>query len=54
MATYNSQMEVTHSDLLFGRRIGQGACSTVNIAKHTATGEKFAVKMFNVYDEVSL
>jgi serine/threonine protein kinase len=44
-------MEVRYSDLIMGRRIGQGACSSVNIAKHSETGEMFAVKMFNVYDE---
>lgn len=37
-----------------GRRIGQGACSSVNMARHSETGEMFAVKMFNVYDEVNL
>ena len=47
-------MEVTHSDLIIGRKIGQGACSTVYIAKHIQTGETFAVKMFNIYDEVKL
>ena len=34
-----------------GRRIGQGACSSVNLATHKRTGEVFAVKMFNVYDQ---
>jgi hypothetical protein len=46
------QMEVTFSDLIMGKRIGQGACSSVNMARHSDTGEMFAVKMFNVYDEV--
>ena len=46
------QMEVTYSDLIMGKRIGQGACSSVNMARHSETGEMFAVKMFNVYDEV--
>lgn len=46
------QMEVTYPDLIMGRRIGQGACSSVNMARHSETGEMFAVKMFNVYDEV--
>lgn len=46
-------MEVTYSDLIMGKRIGQGACSCVNMAKHSETGEMFAVKMFNVYDEVN-
>lgn len=45
-------MEVTYPDLIMGRRIGQGACSSVNMARHSETGEMFAVKMFNVYDEV--
>jgi hypothetical protein len=45
-------MEVTFSDLIMGKRIGQGACSSVNMARHSDTGEMFAVKMFNVYDEV--
>lgn len=47
-------MEVTYGDLIMGRRIGQGACSSVNMARHLETGEMFAVKMFNVYDEVDL
>ena len=46
------KMEVTYSDLIMGNRIGQGACSSVNMARHAETGEMFAVKMFNVYDEV--
>jgi mitogen-activated protein kinase kinase 9 len=45
------QLEVSITDLNFGSRIGQGACSTVNVATHRRTGERFAVKMFNVYDE---
>lgn len=48
----DKQMEVTYPDLIMGRRIGQGACSSVNMARHSETGEMFAVKMFNVYDEV--
>jgi mitogen-activated protein kinase kinase 1 len=44
------EMEVTLSDLNLGRKIGQGACSTVNIATHVVTGEQYAVKIFNVYD----
>lgn len=47
-------MEVTYPDLIMGRRIGQGACSSVNMARHSETGEMFAVKMFNVYDEVCI
>jgi serine/threonine protein kinase len=41
-----------HADLQFGRQIGKGACSTVKIAHHRKTGENYAVKMFNIYDEV--
>ena len=37
--------------MVFGSKIGQGACSTVKIATHRRTGERYAVKMFNVYDE---
>lgn len=44
-------MDVSYDDLIIGKRIGQGACSSVNIAKHHSTGEKYAVKMFNVYDD---
>mmetsp|Transcript_7170 Transcript_7170/g.7265 ORF Transcript_7170/g.7265 Transcript_7170/m.7265 type:complete len:95 (-) Transcript_7170:12-296(-) len=44
-------MEVTYSELIMGRKIGQGACSTVNMARHVHTGAIFAVKMFNIYDE---
>lgn len=45
-------MMVKHADLKFGRRIGKGACSVVKIAHHKKTGESYAVKMFNIYDEV--
>jgi serine/threonine protein kinase len=44
------QMEVLHSDLIFGERIGEGACSAVHVATHIRTGEKLAVKWFNVFD----
>ena len=44
-------MEVTLDELEMGRRIGAGACSNVNIAKHAYTGDLYAVKMFNIYDE---
>ncbi len=30
--------------------MGQGACSTVYLARHRDTGDCFALKMFNVYD----
>lgn len=43
-------MAVSFSDLVMGKRIGQGACSSVNLAKHKNTGETYAVKMFNVQD----
>ena len=45
------QLEVAISDLILGNRIGQGACSSVNMARHRITGEVFAIKMFNVYDK---
>ena len=45
------QMEVLYTDLVLGKRIGQGACSTVHVAQHRETCEFYAVKMFNVYDE---
>jgi serine/threonine protein kinase len=44
-------MEVGFSDLILGNRIGQGACSSVNVARHRRTGELYAIKMFNVYDK---
>lgn len=44
------QMEVCYEDLEIGKRIGHGACSSVNIAQCRETGVKYAVKMFNVYD----
>lgn len=44
-------MEVTFSELSMGNVIGQGACSSVNVAVHKDTGVPYAVKMFNVYDE---
>ena len=43
-------MEVSYNDLDIGKRIGHGACSSVNIATHRMTGEKYAIKMFNIYD----
>jgi len=45
------KLEVAISDLILGNRIGQGACSSVNMARHRITGEVFAIKMFNVYDK---
>ena len=43
-------MEVTQADLVMGKRIGSGACSSVFVGTHRRTGECFAVKTFNVYD----
>jgi hypothetical protein len=43
-------MQVLKSDLIFGERIGEGACSAVHLATHKRTGEKLAVKWFNVFD----
>jgi len=45
------KMKVTYSDLVIGKRIGQGACSAVHLAEHEKTGEPYAVKMFNVFDK---
>lgn len=45
------KMAVTYSDLIIGKRIGQGACSAVHLAEHEKTGEMYAVKMFNVFDK---
>lgn len=45
------QLEVAITDLVLGNRIGQGACSSVNLAKHKKTGEVYAVKMFNIHDK---
>lgn len=42
---------MSFDDLILGNRIGQGACSSVNIARHKRTGEVYAIKMFNVYDK---
>lgn len=44
-------MEVAFTDLILGNRIGQGACSSVNVARHKRTGEVYAIKMFNIYDK---
>lgn len=43
-------MEVLPDDIEIGERLGQGACSTVYLARHRDTGDRFALKMFNVYD----
>lgn len=44
------ELSIGYSDLIIGHRIGQGACSNVNVATHKVTGQSYAVKMFNVYD----
>lgn len=44
-------MDVSYNELLLGERLGSGACSTVNIAKHKKTSELFAVKLFNINDK---
>ena len=44
-------MEVSYPDLIVGNRIGHGACSSVNSAKHRRTGELYAVKMFNILNK---
>jgi serine/threonine protein kinase len=43
-------LEVQYDDLILGDRIGQGACSSVNLARHRSTKEIYAIKMFNIYD----
>ncbi len=45
------KMEVQYSDLEMGDRIGQGACSSVNLARHKKTKEIYAIKLFNVCDQ---
>jgi serine/threonine protein kinase len=44
-------MQVRYADLIMGERIGHGACSNVNISIHKKTGEKYAIKMFNIMDK---
>ena len=48
---HNIDLQVKYEDLILGKRIGQGACSSVNRARHRDTGEMYAVKLFNVYDK---
>jgi len=43
-------MTVHEKDLVVEKRIGQGACSAVFRARHKRLGEKYALKMFNVFD----
>lgn len=44
-------MEVCLADLIVEEKIGEGACSTVRLGLHKKTNEKYAVKMFNVYNK---
>eukprot|EP00981_Chlorochromonas_danica_P001391 scaffold296_cov164-Ochromonas_danica.AAC.8 len=44
------EMEVSYNDLILGKRIGHGACSSVNLAQHRRTGETYAIKLFNIFD----
>jgi serine/threonine protein kinase len=44
------QFEVSFSDLVIGSVLGKGACSSVYKAHHKRSGEKYAVKVFNVFD----
>jgi len=48
---HNVDLKVRYEDLIVGKRIGQGACSMVNRAKHKDSGEMYAIKLFNVYDK---
>jgi serine/threonine protein kinase len=41
---------VQFTDLVIGGMLGKGACSSVYQAQHRKSHEKFAVKVFNVYD----
>ena len=36
--------------LEMGRKLGSGACSSVVLARHTTTGQEFAIKIFSVFD----
>ena len=44
-------MEVFYTDVILGKKIGQGACSSVNLAHHRRTNEIYAIKMFNTFDK---
>lgn len=44
------EMSVLPADIDIGKCLGQGACSKVFLATHMATGQPFALKMFNVFD----
>lgn len=41
---------MSFNDLIMGKTIGHGACSSVNIARHKRSSEQYAVKLFNIYD----
>lgn len=43
-------MAVVYDDLKVGAKIGSGACSSVYVATHNETSDKYAVKMFNTFD----
>lgn len=47
----NIEMKANYFDLIIGKRLGQGSCSSVHLATHKSTGQTFAVKMFNVFDK---
>mmetsp|Transcript_14835 Transcript_14835/g.22326 ORF Transcript_14835/g.22326 Transcript_14835/m.22326 type:complete len:381 (+) Transcript_14835:82-1224(+) len=44
-------MEINQDDLILGKRIGQGACSSVYKSRHKGTGQHYAIKLFSVYDK---
>lgn len=43
-------LEVDFRDLKIGSILGRGACSSVYAASHKRSGERYALKIFNVYD----
>ena len=43
-------LEVDYDDLVIGKKIGQGACSSVYVAVHKYSNKKYAVKIFNTSD----
>lgn len=45
------EMDVFEDDIVRGKKIGRGACSSVYIARHKETGQLYALKMFSVYDK---
>ncbi len=44
-------MEVSFNELDMGKVIGQGTFSFVNKARHKKTGQLYAVKIFNIYND---